>query len=166
MGKRAYLARLISGQSWEKEFSQYLKSEKDHICTFDCKCSFIFVSSLHVAKKRYTISKMIKAWKTHIFFSQIDGPLRLWELIKCEIFLDLHLQISWNPSFYLRNWRHFLLMLFQWRSLSKTTKLNLLVSFHEEVCINLNFLDYFWLSLSLSLSLSLTLRFKKKNFIS
>ena len=76
---------------------------------------------------------------------------------KCEKILDLHLQISWNRSLYLGHWRHFLLMLFQWRSLCKTTKLNLLVSFHEEVCINFNIINYFWLSLSLSL----TLWFKK-----
>ena len=39
--------------------------------------------------------------------------------------------------------------------LSITTKLNLLVSLHEEVCIDLNFIYYLLLSLSLSLSLSL-----------
>ena len=74
---------------------------------------------------------------------------------KSLIFLDLHLQISWNQSIYFR-WRSFcptffviIFVLF----LSKTTKLNLIVSLHEEVCTDFNFNSLSSFSLSLSLSL-------------
>ena len=43
--------------------------------------------------------------------------------------------------------------------LFKITKLNLLVSLHEEVCINLNFIYYLLLSLSLPLSVSASILF-------
>ena len=50
-------------------------------------------------------------------------------------FLDLHLQIFWNSSIYLRwssrDWRYFVPLMLLERSLSKTTRLNLLVSPHE-----------------------------------
>ena len=75
--------------------------------------------------------------------------------------LDLHLQISWNQSIY--HWRDVKLYFvppFRWLSLSKTTKINLLVSLHEEVCIDLNlFIICCSLSLSLFLSLFLFLSF-------
>ena len=48
----------------------------------------------------------------------------------------------------------FLVPLFWWRPLSKKTKPNLLVSLHEEVKIDLNFIYYLLLYLSFSLSKS------------
>ena len=85
-------------------------------------------------------------------------------LLSCPSFYIWILQISWNQKIYLRS--HFFVTLFN-DVLSKTTKLNLLVSNHEEVSINFNFIIccslslciYIYLSLSLSFSLPLSLSF-------
>ena len=55
--------------------------------------------------------------------------------------LDLHLQITWNPSIYLRL-TIFFVPLFQWRS------------FHKEICIDFNYIYYLLLSLSIFLKFS------------
>ena len=70
------------------------------------------------------------------------------------------LQISKNQSIY--HCRYVTLYdvpIFRWRSLSKTTKLNLLVSLYEKVCIAFNFIHYFLLSLLFLIFLSFTLSF-------
>ena len=64
-----------------------------------------------------------------------------------DLFLDLHCKSLEIRRFTLG---HAFFVLF----LSKTTKLNLLVSLHEKVRIDFNFIDYLFLSLSLLLSLS------------
>ena len=69
--------------------------------------------------------------------------------LKIIKFLDFHLEISWNRPFTLG---HTFFVLF----LSKTIKLNLLVSLHKDVSIDFNIICYS-LSLSLSLSPSLSL---------
>ena len=84
-----------------------------------------------------------------------------WRKMLFILFLDLHLQISRNQSIY--HWRdvflsHYFVTLYFvplfGYALSKANKLNLLVSLHEELCIDFNFIYYLLLFPSLSLSKS------------
>ena len=109
-------------------------------------------------------SELTHLWVQQLLWSVVETspswgvasicPFKLHVLLL--MFLDLHLQISWTQTIYLRS--HFFVQFFWYNFfvlfLSKTTKLNLLVSLHEKVCIDFNFIYYLLLSLSLSFFLS------------
>ena len=87
-----------------------------------------------------------------------------WIVVMPRVFLDLHFQIYINQTIYLRS--HFFRDVFLGQTfchtffvmfLSKTTKLYLILSLHEEVeSISILFIICFSLSLSFSLSLPLS----------
>ena len=88
-----------------------------------------------------------------------------------KLFLDLHLQISWNPSVYLKwsscDWFYFVpLILFGDTLCLKRSSLICSFHFPKEVCIDINFIYYLLLSLSLSSPLFLSLSFSLSLFLS